>query len=62
MLYYGSGATFLALSSEFPDTVIDNSAPVVDVAKTNAINLKLDHQASFIISNWLDEVIETFSI
>ena len=57
----GSGAIALALASERPDakiTATDFSEKALEIAKTNAIELKLDKQMSFIQSNWLDNIHE----
>ncbi len=57
----GSGAIALALASERQDATItatDFSDTALLVAKTNASELTLDRQVSFIKSNWLEELSE----
>ncbi len=58
----GSGAIALALASERKDAIIiatDNSEAALLVAKTNACELRLDKQLTFIKSNWLEKVTAT---
>jgi len=57
----GSGAIALALASERQDATIiatDNSEAALLVAKSNAIELKIDQQVSFIQSNWLEQITD----
>lgn len=57
----GSGAIALALAAERHDATIiatDNSAAALLIAQTNATELRLDQQVSFIKSDWFDDVTE----
>jgi len=55
----GSGAIALALASERYDATViaaDNSAQALEVARKNSKELNLNHQVSFIKSNWFDQI------
>ncbi len=58
----GSGAIALALASERPDARIiacDYSEKALLVAKKNAIDNNLDHQVTFIQSDWFSNITDT---
>ncbi len=55
----GSGAIALALASERSDASViatDYSEKALNIATTNATNLKLENQVAFIQSNWFESV------
>jgi len=55
----GSGIIALALASERPDASIvacDSSKKALEVAKRNAVTLKLDQQIEFIHSDWFENI------
>ena len=58
----GSGVIALALASERPDAKIiacDYSEKALLVAKKNAIDNKLDHQVTYIQSDWYSNIVGT---
>ncbi|MCL4110006.1 UNVERIFIED_CONTAM: hypothetical protein GTU68_038223 [Idotea baltica] len=57
----GSGAIALAIASERKDATIiasDFSEAALEIAKNNAVDLKLNNQVTFIKSDWLENIKE----
>lgn len=61
----GSGCLLLSILSEmknFTGIGVDKSTQAIEIAKLNALELKLDHQASFINSDWNELNVRDFDI
>lgn len=61
----GSGAIALALACQSPDfrlAAVDISPEALQVAKGNAVQLGVDHQVDFFVSDLFDEVSGTYHV